>query len=134
MDTSMFLAKLLGLYLFIVALGVLFNLETYRKVINDSVRNIVYVYFGGILALLFGLLIVLVHNSWVANWTVIVTVIGWLALIKGIWLLVFPGTLIKFAEYYQGKTAFIVVQLLIVLGIGFFLMCVGFCSYCRGLV
>ena len=38
----------------------------------------------------FGLIIILGHNLWVADWRIIVTLIGWLATIKCILYLLFP--------------------------------------------
>ena len=118
METSIFLAKLLGPYCIIVAVGVLFNLRTYQRVMEDFCKNSALIYLGGILALLIGLLIVLFHNIWVANWTVIITIFGWLGIIKGAWLIILPNTAAKFTIAYQKNTALLVVHLIIVLAIG----------------
>jgi hypothetical protein len=37
-----------------------------------------------------GLLIVTYHNRWTKNWTVLITILGWIALFKGICLIAFP--------------------------------------------
>jgi hypothetical protein len=37
-----------------------------------------------------GLLIVTYHNRWAKDWTVLITVLGWLALLKGIAFIVWP--------------------------------------------
>ena len=37
-----------------------------------------------------GLLIVIYHNRWTKSWAVLITILGWLALIKGILLIAFP--------------------------------------------
>ena len=126
METSIFLAKLLGPYCIIVAVGILFNLKTYQKVMEDFCKNSALLYLGGVLALFFGLLIVLFHNVWVANWTVIITILGWLGLIKGAWLIIFPNTVAKVTEAYQKNVALLVVHLVIILALGVFLTVMGY--------
>ena len=126
MESSIFLARLLGPYCIIVALGILLNLKTYRKVMEDFFKNPALVYISGVMALLFGLLVVLFHNVWAAEWTVIITVFGWLGLIKGIWLIVFPNRLAKITEAFLRRVDFLVVHLLIILLLGIFLSCVGY--------
>ena len=117
MENSVFLAKLLGPYCIIVAVGILFNLKTYQKVMEDFCKNSALIYLGGVIALLFGLLVVLFHNVWVANWAVIIT---------GAWLIILPNTVAKLTEVYQKKVALLVVHLFIVVAIGIFLTVKGY--------
>lgn len=126
MGSSMFLAKLFGPYCIIVAVGILFNLKNYRKVMEDFFKNSALLYLGGVFALFFGLLIVLFHNVWAANWTVIITILGWLGLIKGAWLIILPNTLTKLIEAYREKTALLVIHLFVVLALGVFLTVIGY--------
>src|SRR5688572_14744603 len=95
--TSIFLAKLLGPYCLIVATGVLLNQQSYRKVMEDIIHNGALMYLGGVIALIFGIWIVLVHNVWVMDWPVIITLLGWIGLLKGVWIIVFPASLPKVA-------------------------------------
>ncbi len=126
MGISVFFARLLGPYCIIVAAGILFNLKTYQKVMEDFCKNFALLYLGGILALLFGFLVVLFHNVWAANWTVIITIFGWLGLIKGAWLIILPNTAAKLTEAYKKNTAILVVHLFIVAAIGIFLTVMGY--------
>ena len=126
MGNSIFLARLLGPYFIIVAIGVLLNLKTYQKVMGDFVKNAALIYLGGAFALFFGLLIVLFHNVWAANWAVIITIFGWCGLIKGIWLIVFPNSIVKFSEAYLKKTNLLVVHLVVALVLGVVLIILGY--------
>ena len=45
---------------------------------------------GGLLALIFGLVILAFHHAWRTDWALIVTLIGRLALIKGSLLVICP--------------------------------------------
>lgn len=126
MENSVFLAKLLGPYFIIVAFGILFNLKIYQKIMEDFCKNSALIYLGGIMALFFGLLVVLFHNVWVASWEVIITIFGWLGLIKGIWLITFPNSVTKFSEAYQKNLTLLRIHLVIVLALGLFLTVKGY--------
>jgi len=127
-ENSIFLAKFLGPYCTIVAVGILFNLKNCQKTAEEYCNNAALVYFGGILALFFGLLILLFHNHWAFDWTVIITIFGCLGLIKGTWLIVFPNAVKKFAARYQKSTTPIKIQSIIILAVGIFLMLKGYCG------
>jgi hypothetical protein len=135
MENSIFLAKIIGPYAIVVALAFLFNPKTYQKILEDFCKNSALVYLGGIYAFLFGLLVVLFHNVWVAGWPVIITVFGWVGIIKGVWLIVFPNTVAKFTQAYQKKTPLLTISLAIVLVLGIFLVARGyglvFCPFAR---
>jgi len=73
-----------------------------------------------------GLLVILLHNLWTANWVVIITIFGWCGVIKGIWLIVFPKSVGKLTEIYRKNTALLVVHLLIVLAVGVALTIFGY--------
>ncbi|MBF0446049.1 MAG: hypothetical protein HQL68_10715, partial [Magnetococcales bacterium] len=53
------------------------------------------VYMGGITALAFGLVIVNLHNVWIMQWSVIITILGWLALLKGVVLIFCPKPMLR---------------------------------------
>ncbi len=101
METSVFIARIFGLCYLIIGAGFLFNRKNFQRVMEDFCKNAALLFFGGLLALVIGVVLILTHNIWVANWTVIITIIGWLAFIKGIWIIVFPNTVSKFMQAYQ---------------------------------
>src|SRR6266853_523173 len=54
--------------------------------------------FGGLITFPAGLAIVLTHNVWVANWPVLITIVGWLAMVTGAVRLLAPQEAIKFGR------------------------------------
>lgn len=126
MGNSIFLAQLLGPYLAIVGIGILVNPKHCRQVVHEYAQSAALTYFGGILALFFGLLIILFHNNWAANWTLLITILGWVGLIKGACLIIIPEKMKKFAERYQESSRPLTIQALIVLAIGVFFMFKGY--------
>jgi hypothetical protein len=80
---SIFLAKLLGPVLLVVAAGALGQRDAFAAVTRDFLDHPALIYLSGLLAVPAGLAIVLAHNLWVADWRLLVTLFGWLMLLSG---------------------------------------------------
>ena len=126
MGTSIFIARVFGLCYLVLGVGFLFNRKAFQQIMGDFCKNAALVFFAGIFALVVGAVIILTHNVWVANWTVLITILGWGALIKGIWLVVFPGTVFKFMQSYRKNKNMLIIQPIIVLILGAVLTYFGF--------
>jgi len=90
MPTSTYLAKLIGPVLLIMGAGMLADPRGYRIMAQEFLASRALIFIAGLLAFLPGLAIVLAHNVWVADWRLIITLFGWLALIGGTIRLVLP--------------------------------------------
>ncbi|MGB2600063.1 MAG: hypothetical protein WBC99_06435 [Candidatus Omnitrophota bacterium] len=126
MGISILLARFLGLLFVIITAGVLLNLKNYQKVMEDFFENSALVYIGGVMALVFGIFLVMFHNIWALNWTVLITILGWSSLIKGILLIVFPNMIFKMTEMCRKSTAVLAVHVIIILALGVFLTIMGY--------
>ena len=98
MNTSIFLAKLIGPFALALGIGVLVNRANMRTVLDEFIRNRALMFLAGVVTMPAGLAIVLTHNVWVANWPVLITVIGWLAAITGAFRIIAPQDAIKFGR------------------------------------
>jgi len=98
MQTSIFIAKILGLFYLVFGLGVLLNTKHYRHLLEDLIKDRAHLYWGGIFALLVGFLIVYYHNAWQVEWYVLITILGWLGILKGFLLIVFPEAMVDLAK------------------------------------
>jgi hypothetical protein len=78
-----FLAKLLGPILVVVAAGVLMNRKSLGALAPGLLGNPALLFLLGFLDFVSGLAIVLIHNVWVADWWIIITLLGWLLLVRG---------------------------------------------------
>ena len=92
METSLFLAKLLGPLLLAISAAVLINQDNMRDMATDFLEHRGLIFLAGILTLLGGLAIVLTHNVWVLGWPVLITIFGWLSVIGGVFRIVFPDS------------------------------------------
>ncbi len=81
-----------------------------------------FLFFSGIIALLLGAFVISVHNIWTAGWPVVITVIGWLSLIKGIWLLFYPSLAESFSFMFKNTSVYFRVNGILILLLGMFLL------------
>jgi hypothetical protein len=58
---------------------------------------------SGIAALVIGLLIVMNHNVWQGSVAIIVTLVGWLSIGKGLLLVILPRTVDKIGDWMAAK-------------------------------
>ncbi|MGD9924085.1 MAG: hypothetical protein AB7V13_21985 [Pseudorhodoplanes sp.] len=90
MQTSLYLAKLIGPTLIVIGLGMLINRDGYRDMAREFLGSRALIYLAGLFAFIPGLAMVLAHNIWVADWRVVITLLGWLAVIGGAFRILFP--------------------------------------------
>ena len=126
MGSANFIAQIIGLLFCIDAVGVLVNTAFYRRIVEEFIESPALCYLGGILALFFGLFILNFNNAWTADWTVVITIIGWLSVVKGVLLIVFPNVYLQFANWMRMGDAMMRYIGIIYLLLGLFLTFKGF--------
>jgi uncharacterized membrane protein len=84
MPTSIFIAKLVGPVYIIAGLALLYRGQAFRAVLQELIQSQVLMYVAGILGLLGGLSLVLVHNVWTLDWRLIITLMGWIMIFRAL--------------------------------------------------
>ena len=110
-----------------VGIGFFINSAFYKKLFEDFSENATAMYLGGMSALAIGYLLVAFHNTWTNDWSVIITVIGWIALIKGILILVCPKIFTKITKAIVSKGSNLRIYAVVVIVIGLVFSFLGFC-------
>ena len=95
MQTSLFLAKLIGPVMLVVGLAVFANQRGFRDMAEEFMASRALMFLSGFLLMPVGIAIVLTHNIWTADWRVLITIFGWLNMIGGTVRLFAPPVLIK---------------------------------------
>lgn len=90
MAASLFIAKLLGPLFILVGIALPLKTETFRGILQEFVRSPALLYLAGFFGLLGGLALVLTHNVWVFDWRVIITLIGWLTIVRAVVTIFWP--------------------------------------------
>lgn len=91
MELSILIARITSVVYLAAALGAVFSRDYYRRIVDDLFKNAALIYLMGFTAVILGFLIVNYHNIWVKDWTVLITILGWLALMKGVLIIAFPS-------------------------------------------
>lgn len=73
------------------------------------------IYLNGVLLFVAGLAIVRSHNVWIYGWQTLLTIIGYFALLVGLFRMLFP--LIQKAEFENNNSILIVEIILILVGV-----------------
>jgi hypothetical protein len=76
--------------LLVVGLSLLTRPKFWITAIEPAARHPIVPLVTGLYALLVGLAVVSMHNLWVADSRVVITVLGWIALVSGVVLLIAP--------------------------------------------
>ena len=98
MELTMILASYVGAVLLVLGLGFLVSKEYYLKVYRRLDDETLAMYLITILMIVFGVFVVSHHNLWSTLDEVIISIIGWGSLIKGILLGVAPKKFEKLSE------------------------------------
>jgi hypothetical protein len=115
-SAPVYIARLAGPILVTIGIGVLLNLQHYIALIGEAVRSPMQIYVAGLLALAGGLAILNAYRAWTADWRVVVTVLGWLMVIGGLFRIVLPRLTAGLATaIYSGSVAMTVVGVIVLI-------------------
>lgn len=114
LDVSVAFARIWGGFFLIF--GLLFLIAKYLGKVIEMTDDRAFVISTGYISLMFGLVTVVLHNIWVADWRVVITLLGWNTLIKGITKVGFPEFIHKQAQRFKRKQALSSV-FLVILGV-----------------
>lgn len=110
-----------------IGIGILINPGFYKKLFEDFIENAAVMYLGGIMALTIGYLIVAFHNTWTKDLSVIITIVGCLAMIKGILILIRPNMIIALSKAILQKESTLKIEAIAVIILGLAFSFLGFC-------
>jgi uncharacterized membrane protein HdeD (DUF308 family) len=120
MTTSKYLARLMGPVLLTIGVGMVFGMllegDAYSSLAKEFIASRALIFVTGALALTAGLAVVNAHNLWVPDWRVIVTILGWLLIVRGIFNLVFPATMQTLGDRMIASHAGVLAVILSVMG------------------
>ena len=129
MQTSVFLAQLIGPLFLVIGLGMLIDGESYRGMAQEFLASRALIYVAGLMAFVPGLAIVLLHNVWAFDWRLIITLLGWLGLIGGIFRLLFPRQVTAIGTAMLARRNFLMGGGVAALALGAILTVIGYWNW-----
>ncbi len=129
-ERTTFLSRLIGIYCILVALPMAIHKQATLQMVTALVNDAPVVYLFGLVTVAVGLALILSHNVWSGGAiAIVVTLVGWLTLLKGLLFLFLPppaavGIVVWGSAYQQYYYADVAVALIL----GVFLTYGGFKS------
>lgn len=109
MQTSLFIAKLLGPSFLIVGTALLSKPEAFRVLLQEFIKSGVLLYLAGILGLVGGLALLLTHSVWVLDWRLIITLLGWVTVVRAIGTIFLPQQVVSIgAKLIEHRSSFVI--------------------------
>ena len=126
MQTSVFLARLIGPVMLVVGLAVFANLRAFRDMAEEFLASRALLFLSGLLVMPMGLAIVLTHKVWTADWRVLITLFGWLNAIGGAVRLLAPDTVMRTGRAMLRQPYFTTIATAIWVALGLLFCLFGF--------
>jgi hypothetical protein len=104
---TIFLSRLIGLYCILIALSMITRRQATVETVTALLQNPLMMLILGVITLAAGLALVLAHNIWSGGaLVVVVTLVGWMALVKSLFFLFLPpemeaGLFLRQIHYQQ---------------------------------
>ena len=124
--TSIIMAKAFGLYLVIIAIAMLLGGKRFVNQALSMLSEPGLALFSAVITLFLGAFLVAIHNIWVTDWPVIITVLCWLTLIKGAIRVLVPHWDIPISRFYAEHHGFVTGSAVFTLLLGLYLCYLGF--------
>jgi hypothetical protein len=125
-QTSIFLAKLIGPILLVAGVAMLVNRKDLDALAQEVLRSRLMLFLFGLIDLSVGLAIVLTHNVWAADWRIIITLLGWLLLVRGAVRLLIPDQVRALGTKFLGNANVVTGSLAAVTVLGLVLSYFGY--------
>lgn len=125
-EYSIFFIKFYGYFMFLFAGALLLSKEGRKMMIKTS-QDETQVILTGMISLLIGLPVIILHNIWTADIVGFITFIGWMSVLKGVVRIAYPSFVVNKMKNYTEKSSTIWLIVAILLGSG--LMYCGYYPY-----
>jgi len=116
-----FFARVLGPFLVIVDVTAVARVSDMQTLLSQFEANSLWTFVTGAFILLFGLIIVAGHQYWQGAAAIIVSLLGWLIVLRGLLLVAFPKAFVAAANSMIGAQAWWVALCIVFALIGLYL-------------
>lgn len=120
MEISLKFGMFFFLYYLITGLALLVNPRYILRALEDIFVSNGLMLLVGFLALMFGAVVVSFHGYYELHWPVIITIMGWLAVVKGFLYLVAQDIVKNIAQYFSSNHVVRLYGVIMILASAFF--------------
>ena len=129
MILSIALAKIIGIYCILVGVAMLANPVRFKNMIDDFMQYPLVLNLAGIIALILGLILTVIHNVWIMDWRILITIVAWIILLKGVFRLFLPELVVNVGKGLKSSAVFYFITAALTLLVGLILGYYGFVAY-----
>ena len=125
METSLFLARVIGLVSVMSTAAILVRYKESLALEGEASKSPALVHLSGFAFLVLGALLVVSHSVWTLDWRLVITIMGWLILLKGAGRMLFPGAVRRLIEKKRDDRRFLLGEVVVLL-VGLYLLYYGY--------
>lgn len=118
--------RVLGLYFVAAGIGVSLQMDRLGGLVGEIRDNFLLRFIAGLMAFAFGVVILATHDGSAGGFALIITVIGWGGLLKGLFLLAAPGASLAVYDGMVGNRMLMRIWALLIPLIGLVMLWLGF--------
>lgn len=126
MELTILLSKIFGVYMIVAGLAVFMNRKHLMAGIIGMAKERFAQIMAGIIGLLFGLVMVNIHNDWSTLPASLISLIGWAGLVKGLAYLFLPEKSLTKLMHLFTERSWYLIDGIIVLVVGIYLAGFGY--------
>lgn len=124
MNLVNYLAEIWGISIVIISLALLIK-ERHLKRLFAKIETEESLFMWGFVSIVIGLAMVLSYNVWIQGWQIIITILGWASLIKGLSILFLPDMVKKWTKKVE-NAKFLPYALVVAVFVGLAITYFGF--------
>ena len=119
MAIEIFVARIIAIMYFVIGIAGLMDKKYYLNTMQEIMKNSGIRLVFGMLGMIVSFIIVFYHNVW-TGWPILITLIGWIGLIKSINMILFPKFLERKSNFvFKGGFAKVMPYICIILALIF---------------
>jgi len=126
MESTIFLGKLFGYVFVLMALHVFFCKKHFRAYAEHMLENPGVANLMSLFTVVMGVLLLLYHNIWAPDWGIVVTLLCWVVMIRGLYGFFCPDSMAKVARKLLDSESGLYIAAIINIIIGVFLLIMAY--------
>ena len=120
MELSILIAKEIAIIYIVAGIAEIIGQLNFQNIVNDLSGSPSLTLITGFIATIVGLVLVLYHNLWNSNWTILITIISWMFLLGGILIIIYPKVLLVIGKIYRHSPIWGIIMICFGLLFGYF--------------
>jgi len=120
MELSILIAKIISVIYISSGIAVLIGTINFSDIVNEFEKSSALTFISGCIGIIAGMILVVHHNIWIKNWTVIITIISWIMLVGGVIVVIIPKSLLYMKGFVKDSRLWGIFMILFGIAIGYF--------------